>query len=82
MWNMAELRYANRWAWFWMFTFGQVGAILFLLLEPRSLWYGTQPQPPRAVRMSGGNGCVTSIGLAVMSGFAVTLFALGIETFY
>lgn len=31
-------RLGNRWAWLWMFTLGKVGAILFLLLEPRPLW--------------------------------------------
>ncbi|MBO3750724.1 hypothetical protein J5X84_31995 [Streptosporangiaceae bacterium NEAU-GS5] len=82
MLNTPEPRYANRWAWFWMFTVGQAGAILFLLLEPRSLWYGTQPQAPRPTRMSGGNGCLTSILLGIVTSVSLALFAKGIEWFY
>lgn len=33
-------RLANRWAWFWLFTVGQIGALLYLVLEPRPLWRG------------------------------------------
>lgn len=32
-----EHRYANRWAWFWLFTVGQIGALLYLWSEPESL---------------------------------------------
>ncbi len=60
-------RLANRWAWLWLFTVGQIGAILFLLLEPRSLWYGTQPQDPPRYRRTGGVGCLNAIGLAVVT---------------
>jgi hypothetical protein len=31
-------RVANRWAWLWMFIFGQVGVALYLLCEPAPLW--------------------------------------------
>ncbi|KXO93963.1 hypothetical protein [Tsukamurella pseudospumae] len=30
-------RRGNRWAWFWMFTIGQIGALLYLILEPEPL---------------------------------------------
>lgn len=30
--------YATRWAWFWMFVVGQLGALVYLLLEPAPLW--------------------------------------------
>jgi hypothetical protein len=42
-------RVANRWAWFWMFTIGQVGALLYLLREPvwRAELPDTQPAPIR-----------------------------------
>lgn len=56
-------RWGNRWAWFWVFWVGEVGAILFLLLEPRSLWYGLEPQNPVPRPMRGGQGCVLSICL-------------------
>ncbi|WP_019203302.1 hypothetical protein [Tsukamurella sp. 1534] len=31
-------RWGNRWAWFWMFVIGQVGVLLYLLVEPAPLW--------------------------------------------
>ncbi|MEV7908301.1 hypothetical protein [Streptomyces anulatus] len=58
-------RLGNRWAWFWMFGVGQVGAIAFLLLEPRPLWYRHGRRPPPRRRLEGGLGCLTSIVLSV-----------------
>ncbi|WP_271215438.1 hypothetical protein [Streptosporangium carneum] len=60
-------RLGNRWAWFWMFTAGQIGALAFLLLEPRPLWYrrGRRPRPTR--RLGGGTGCLMSILLSVVA---------------
>lgn len=59
-------RVANRWAWFWMFTIGQIGALLYLLREPLPLWRSELPgtgRPP----IRGGTGFV----YAVLSAFAV-----------
>ncbi|MBT2235448.1 hypothetical protein [Nonomuraea sp. NEAU-A123] len=67
-------RLANRWAWFWLFTVGQVGAILYLVLEPRPLWQGPGEGLTRDKRVDGGSGCRYSIILAIVSGLA----ALGI----
>ncbi|HUR05380.1 MAG TPA: hypothetical protein VM347_22760 [Nonomuraea sp.] len=70
----APPRLANRWAWFWLFTVGQVGAILYLVLEPRPLWQGPGEGLTRDKRVNGGSGCAYSIILAIVSGLA----ALGI----
>ncbi|GIH75385.1 hypothetical protein [Planobispora longispora] len=63
-------RLGNRWAWFWLFTVGQVGAILFLLLEPRPIWYGAERHPTPRGRVGGGSGCLLSIGLGFLSAVA------------
>ncbi|RCG28953.1 hypothetical protein DQ384_21555 [Sphaerisporangium album] len=60
-------RLANRWAWFWMFTVGQIGAILYFVLEPRPLWRGLGEVPVPEKRVEGGSGCLISIGLSVIS---------------
>ncbi|SDL39153.1 hypothetical protein [Nonomuraea jiangxiensis] len=60
-------RLANRWAWFWMFTVGQIGALLYLVLEPRPLWRGPGEGLNRGERVSGGRGCGYSILLAITS---------------
>ena len=63
-------RYGNRWAWFWLFTIGQVGAPLYLILEPIPLWRavrGEEPVPvpegedPPGPRWTGPQGCLVSI---------------------
>ncbi|MFG1827745.1 hypothetical protein ACGFIJ_35160 [Microbispora bryophytorum] len=59
-------RLGNRWAWFWLFTVGEVGAMLFLLLEPRPLWRGLEPQNPVRNRMGGGGGCVLALCLSLV----------------
>ncbi|GAA3130917.1 hypothetical protein GCM10010466_21940 [Planomonospora alba] len=58
-------RLGNRWAWFWLFTVGQVGALLFLALEPRPIWFGPDREPAPRKRWDGGTGCLFSIGLAL-----------------
>ncbi|MFJ2028037.1 hypothetical protein [Streptosporangium sp. NPDC087985] len=63
-------RLGNRWAWFWLFTVGQVGALVFLLLEPRPLWHRTDRRPVPRERLTGGQGCLMSIGLAFLAAFA------------
>ncbi|MFI6504691.1 hypothetical protein [Nonomuraea typhae] len=69
-------RLANRWAWFWMFTVGQYGAPLFVLLEPRPIWSALDPVPPRVVQpVSGGAGCALALLLAYASG--VLLWGIG-----
>ncbi|MEU9832184.1 hypothetical protein AB0D67_11680 [Streptosporangium sp. NPDC048047] len=67
-------RLASRWAWIWLFTVGQVGAIGFLLLEPRPLWFRGDRQPAPVTRMSGWQGLAMSIGLAL----AAVLVAMGV----
>jgi hypothetical protein len=66
MLGMGRPRLGNRWAWFWLFTIGEVGAMLFLLLEPRSLWNGLEPQEPVANPLSGGRGCALAVCLSVV----------------
>ncbi|MEO3861441.1 hypothetical protein [Acrocarpospora sp. B8E8] len=67
-------RLANRWAWFWMFTVGQVGALLFLIMEPRPLWKGPGEGLTPTERIEGGRGCLYSILL----GFVSVAVALGV----
>ncbi|QRY63977.1 hypothetical protein JVX90_07245 [Gordonia sp. PDNC005] len=31
-------RWANRWAWFWMLLAGQIGVLIYLLVEPEPPW--------------------------------------------
>jgi hypothetical protein len=68
-------RYANRWAWFWLFTQGVVGALFYLLLEPVPL----RCRPGRELRpdwrMGGGVGFLTALLLAILIG----LSSLGVE---
>ncbi|KAA9376549.1 hypothetical protein F5972_24450 [Microbispora cellulosiformans] len=76
MLGAGQPRWGNRWAWFWLFWVGGVGAILFLLLEPRSLWYGLEPQNPIPRPLRGGQGCVLSICLNLVG---AGLAAVGIS---
>ncbi|MEV7969210.1 hypothetical protein AB0O34_24940 [Sphaerisporangium sp. NPDC088356] len=71
MLGTARPRLGNRWAWFWLFTVGEAGAIVFLLLEPRPVWQGLDPEVPMRRRMGGGQGCLVSIGLGIASGAAL-----------
>jgi hypothetical protein len=64
-------RYANRWAWFWLFTVGQVGVLLYLLFEPRPIWRpSSRMQPPGRATTTGGQGCAWSILLSILGPFA------------
>ncbi|WP_432929360.1 hypothetical protein ACQPZZ_04905 [Microbispora sp. CA-135349] len=82
MLGTARPRVGNRWAWFWLFTVGEVGAMLFLLLEPRSLWRGLEPQEPALNPMGGGRGCVLALCLSLLApvlasiGFSFVIQAL------
>ncbi|MEU1882869.1 hypothetical protein ABZ470_36665 [Streptosporangium sp. NPDC020072] len=60
-------RLGNRWAWFWLFGVGQIGAFAFLLLEPRPLWHRYGRPPPERGRMRGGTGCLLSIVTSVVA---------------
>ncbi|MDP9848026.1 hypothetical protein [Streptosporangium lutulentum] len=60
-------RLGNRWAWFWLFTVGQVGAILFLLLEPRPLGFRPGAPSTPSSRLSGGFGFLTAIGVSMIA---------------
>ncbi len=60
-------RLANRWAWFWLCTYGQFGVLLFLVLETRPMWRGPGPGQTSDKQMKGGRGCVWSIVLAIVS---------------
>ncbi len=64
-------RLGNRWAWFWLFTIGQIGAVAFLLCEPRSLWRGLAPQAPPPLPLGGGRGCVTALCVQFLIPFSV-----------
>ena len=71
----ARHRYANRWAWFWLFTVGQAGVLLYLILEPQPLWR-PRSWPPRTDRAParGGTGLIWAILLSI----AVSLAAAGV----
>ncbi|TWS20158.1 hypothetical protein FK529_08525 [Tsukamurella asaccharolytica] len=71
--------YGTRWAWFWMFVIGQVGALLYLVLEPTPLWRRdpaaggiepVDPLPPRRDRWNGLQGVAWSILLLLGGGMA------------
>lgn len=70
-------RFANRWAWFWLFAIGQSGALLYLLCEPAPLWtgLGRRAAPGRTGRAAkpstpirGGTGFAYAVLLAFCSG--------------
>ncbi|MGW4641290.1 hypothetical protein ACWEN6_22390 [Sphaerisporangium sp. NPDC004334] len=75
MLSVERPRAGNRWAWFWLFTVGRVGAILFLVLEPRPLWRPFDDLPPPSSRLGGGRGCLLSLVMSVIS--AVAAYAVG-----
>ncbi|MFD0855551.1 hypothetical protein ACFQ07_25140, partial [Actinomadura adrarensis] len=75
-------RYANRWAWTWLFTIGGVGVLPYLLLEPRPLWardYGLYPIRRRyeedEKRWSGTKGFLA----ALLLGMVTALAAFGLQ---
>jgi hypothetical protein len=63
-------RWANRWAWWWMFVIGIVGPLLYLALEPVPLWHrhgpsaGPPPDPAEGI-IRGGAGFGFALGLAL-----------------
>jgi hypothetical protein len=67
-------RVANRWAWFWMFTFGQLGAVPYLLFEPVPLWRSQLPVTGRRP-IGGGMGLVYSVLLG-FAGAALSMVAV------
>jgi hypothetical protein len=71
--RMLLTRYANRWAWFWMFTIGQIGALLYLWSEPEPLLMplGRSPVRVRAHQpAAGGTGCLLSIASTLLASVA------------
>ncbi|WP_329087891.1 hypothetical protein [Streptosporangium sp. NBC_01469] len=60
-------RLGNRWAWFWILGAGWIGAILFLLLEPRPFWFEAGRTPAPRGRLGGGRGFLLGILLALLS---------------
>ncbi|MGI5488445.1 hypothetical protein [Microtetraspora malaysiensis] len=64
-------RLGNRWAWFWLFTVGKIGAVAYLLSEPRSLWRGLGPQDPPPSPLGGGQGCLLAVCLQFLVPFAL-----------
>jgi hypothetical protein len=68
-------RVANRWAWLWMFTIGQIGAALYLLREPVPLWRSELVDSGRAP-IRGGFGFLYAIGLSIVAGLVGTGIAL------
>ncbi|GAA1313949.1 hypothetical protein Psi02_64500 [Planotetraspora silvatica] len=79
----ARPRLGNRWAWFWLFSVGEIGAIMFLFSEPRAVWRGLGPQEPASGRMSGGQGCLMAICLNFLISVlaAVEIFG-GVQTLF
>ncbi len=71
-------RVANRWAWFWMFSIGQVGALLYLLREPVPLWRSEVADTGRAP-MGGGFGFLFAIGLAIATAIVGSAVALALR---
>jgi hypothetical protein len=74
MLGRARHRYANRWAWFWLFTFGQAGALLYLMAEPQPVWRPKSWPPTGRTPTRGGAGCLWAILLSI----AVSLVGAGI----
>jgi hypothetical protein len=62
-------RYANRWAWFWLFTVGQAGVLLYLILEPRPMWRPRSWLPHQdRTPIRGGAGFLWAILLSIVVG--------------
>jgi hypothetical protein len=71
-------RVANRWAWFWMFTFGQIGAPLYLLREPVPLWRSELGDTGRAPTR-GGVGFLNAILLSIVTGIVGIAIAFALR---
>ncbi|MFC0864038.1 hypothetical protein ACFHYQ_17215 [Sphaerimonospora cavernae] len=79
MLGTARPRIGNRWAWFWLFTVGQIGAVMFLFSEPRPLSYGLEPQrSAHTGQMGGGQGCAMAIGLSFVVSVIVAWALAGV----
>jgi hypothetical protein len=64
-------RYANRWAWFWMFLFNPLGMLGYLWLEKRPF---PPPLPsPAKAPIGGGVGFCYAIGLSILFVVITTL---------
>ncbi|WP_341257545.1 hypothetical protein [Gordonia malaquae] len=75
-------RWANRWAWFWMLLGGQIGVLIYLLVEPEPLWRraagatavdtslgeADAVQPVRDSRIGGGVGFLFAGAMAIAAG--------------
>ncbi|GAA4587260.1 hypothetical protein GCM10023194_35660 [Planotetraspora phitsanulokensis] len=61
-------RLANRWAWLWLFTIGQIGALLYLLLEPRPLWWGPEEREPMDPPIGGFVGFFLAVVISMVIG--------------
>ncbi|MEV0970936.1 hypothetical protein [Microtetraspora glauca] len=71
MLGTARPRLGNRWAWFWLFTVGQIGAVMYLCSEPRSLWRGLGPQAPPPSPLGGGRGCALAVCFQFLTPVAI-----------
>ncbi|TWS25073.1 hypothetical protein FK268_07560 [Tsukamurella sputi] len=70
--------YGNRWAWFWLFTIGQVGALAYLVLEPVPLHRALAPSTPELIepareRWTGPQGCLASPFVAIAAAMAASV---------
>jgi hypothetical protein len=70
-------RYANRWAWFWLFTIGQGGVVLYPLMEPQPLWR-PRSWARRADRRPIGGGA--GFGYAILLSIAVSVLGYFVTT--
>ncbi|MGW5681451.1 hypothetical protein [Nonomuraea sp. NPDC003754] len=62
-------RYATRWGWFWLFTVGGVGALLYLVMEPQPIWRALDdPLPPGGSRLDGVGAFLVAFAVAVVTG--------------
>jgi len=73
-------RYANRWAWFWLWVILPFGDLLYLTLEPQPLWHRrVDDLPPAGPVMRGGRGFVTAFALAFAAGIAAALVSIVLD---
>ncbi len=77
--------YGNRWAWFWLFTIGQVGALAYLVLEPVPLHRALAPSAPEPIepareRWTGPQGCLASPLVAIAAGIVASVVGWALNT--
>lgn len=64
-------RYANRWAWFWLFNgTGPAGLLLYLVLEPHPAWQPASPLTAERAPIRGGAGLLLSLSLSLLLSLA------------